>query len=85
MKTSRQGPALRHTRCGADRELVTDNLGWGIKLDELDREMVELWRAKSSQERMLALELLRQFQEGHRSDQVQLQRVFELVMQPQDD
>jgi hypothetical protein len=84
MKTSKQEPAARRNGCIADRELV-DKLGWGIRLDELDREMLEIWKSKSSQERMMALELLRQFQEGHPSDQIRLQRVYELVMQPRND
>jgi hypothetical protein len=84
MKPSKQ-TEVRRNRCVADREVTVNSYDWGIILDELDRQMVELWKAKSPQERTLALELLHQFKDGRQTDQVHLQRVFETVKQLRDD
>jgi hypothetical protein len=44
-----------------------------------DREEVEYWRAKSPEERMEALELMRQIIYGYDPATTRLQRVFEVV------
>jgi len=44
-----------------------------------DREEVEYWRAKTPQERMEALELMRQIIYGYDPATTRLQRVFEVV------
>ena len=44
-----------------------------------DREEIEYWRAKSPEERMEALELLRQMIYGYDPATSRLQRVFEVV------
>ena len=44
-----------------------------------DREEVEYWRAKTPEERMEALELMRQIIYGYDPATARLQRVFEVV------
>jgi hypothetical protein len=44
-----------------------------------DREELEYWRAKSPEERMEALELMRQIIYGYDPATTRLQRVFEVV------
>ena len=44
-----------------------------------DREEVEYWRGKSPEERMEALELMRQIIYGYDPATTRLQRVFEVV------
>ena len=44
-----------------------------------DREEKEYWRAKSPEERMAALELMRQIIYGYDPATTRLQRVFEVV------
>jgi hypothetical protein len=84
MKASKQA-VTRRKQLVADREIVAVAYDWGVILDELDREMVELWKEKSPQERMLALEVLHQFKDGRQSDQIRLQQVYESVKQLRDD
>ena len=44
-----------------------------------DREEIEYWRAKTPEERMAALELMRQIIYGYDPATTRLQRVFEVV------
>ena len=56
-----------------------DRSAYAIGSMDDDREEVEYWRARSPEERMKALELMRQIIYGYDPATARLQKVFEVV------